>query len=153
QSPERRERCAWFYRVIEKHVTAAVSCQIDVAGLKRAIRSFQWPPMFRGADFSPLENPYYCGFKAIIDVLAQQSKALCLHGPVDFIFDEEHEKDLTLKAWSGIKYFSAPEFRDYMGDTPLYRDDRTTMPLQAADLYAWWVRKWALEKNPDGLAS
>lgn len=35
--PERVERCSWFYRVIERHVTAAISCVIDVQGLGKAV--------------------------------------------------------------------------------------------------------------------
>ena len=29
---------------------------------------------------------------------------------------------------------------------PRFDDDMTTPPLQAADLYAWWARKWAIEE-------
>jgi hypothetical protein len=37
-----------------------------------------------------------------------------------------------------------------MGDAPVYRDDRTTPPLQAAaDLYAWWILKWEREGLED----
>src|SRR5205085_5928908 len=29
-----------------------------------------------------------------------------------------------------------------MGDTPIFRSSHAVMPLQAADMYAWWVRHW-----------
>jgi hypothetical protein len=38
-----------------------------------------------------------------------------------------------------------------MGDTPVYRNDRTTLPLQAADLYAYWVREWENNGMVDGI--
>jgi len=38
-----------------------------------------------------------------------------------------------------------------MGNTPTYRDDKTTLPLQAADLYAYWIRQWELDGIDDGV--
>jgi hypothetical protein len=32
-----------------------------------------------------------------------------------------------------------------IGDMPIFRDDTKTMPLQAADLLAWWAFKWQRE--------
>jgi uncharacterized protein (DUF1697 family) len=36
-----------------------------------------------------------------------------------------------------------------MGDMPIFRDDAKVMPLQAADLYAWWILKWQREGVKD----
>jgi hypothetical protein len=41
-----------------------------------------------------------------------------------------------------MKSNSAPEVLELMGETPAYRNDKKLMPLQAADLYAWWILKW-----------
>lgn len=142
-SPERRERCGWFYRVIEGHVSAAVSCVIDVAGLVKAVREFQWPPNF--VNLKRLENPYFVAFKAIMNVLAQHQVKLGIDQPIDFIFDEESEKKTVLEGWERIKLFSTPDVRALMGDMPIYRDDKSVLPLQAADLFAWWIRHWRLE--------
>ena len=68
---------------------------------------------------------------------------------VDFIFDDEGEKNNVLRYWELIKINSAPEFAQWTGDAPVYRDDRTTPPLQAADLYAWWILKWEREGLED----
>jgi hypothetical protein len=32
--------------------------------------------------------------------------------------------------------------RALTGEEPVFRDDKKVLPLQAADLYAWWIRKW-----------
>jgi len=82
------ERCSWFYRVIEKHVTAAVSCAISVPGLVKAVKEFPWPPWIY--NIQVLENPYYFAFKATTDKLAQHQHQLKIDQPVDFI--------LTIKA-------------------------------------------------------
>lgn len=150
RSDERLKRAEWFYRIIERHVTAAVSCAIDVGGLVRAVDSFHWPPNIVGIE--QLKNPYLFGFKAIIDKLAQYQRLMKIEEPIDFIFDEKSEKSKTLQGYDGIKLFSAPEFRSLMGSMPIYRDDKQVLPLQAADLYAWWVRKWISEGVEDGVA-
>jgi hypothetical protein len=68
------ERCGWFYRVIEDNVTAALSCTISIPGLKKAVREFPWPSFIKNTHV--LENPYYFGFQAITDMLAQHQKLL-----------------------------------------------------------------------------
>jgi hypothetical protein len=44
-----------------------------------------------------------------------------------------------------MKQTAPAEIARMLGDTPVYRNDKNTLPLQAADLYAWWVRKWERE--------
>src|SRR5262249_25967288 len=41
--------------------------------------------------------------------------------------------------------------RQLMGDTPTFRDDERYLPLQAADLYAWWILKWHREGDSTGV--
>ena len=143
------ERCHWFYQVIEKHVKAAVSCTVLTSGLIKAVREFPWPPWIN--EVHVLENPYYFAFKAITDMLAQHQEKLQITGPVDFVFDNESEKERCIAAWDELKRNSRPDIAVLMGDTPTYKDDKTTLPLQAADLYAYWVRQWQLEGIEDGI--
>ena len=35
-----------------------------------------------------------------------------------------------------------PSFNKMKGSPPTFRDDATNLPLQAADMLAWWIRKW-----------
>jgi hypothetical protein len=143
------ERSGWFYSVIEKHVTAGVSCILSVSGLIKAVREFPWPSWLHNVKV--LENPYYSAFKAITDKLAQHQTQLNLTEPVDFIFDNEAEKDQCIGMWDELRQNSREDIRLFMGDTPIYRDDKTTLPLQAADLYAYWVREWNLNGIRDGV--
>ena len=41
------------------------------------------------------------------------------------------------------------EVRSLTGRPPMFADDRTELPLQAADMWVWWCRKTWLEN--DGL--
>jgi hypothetical protein len=102
------ERCGWFYRVIENHVTAAVSCTVKISDLKKAVREFPWPSWIY--NIRVLTNPYYFAFKAITDMLAQHQNQLRITEPVDFIFDDiMYEKKACLLAWDSIKRNSRPE--------------------------------------------
>lgn len=149
KSPERLERAGWFYRVIENHAVAAVSCVLSTSDLHRAVASTKWPSHLERWDM--YNNPYYLGFKAIMYELAHEARTLGITEPIDFIFDEDSEKRYTLNMWDRLKLAGGPKIRPFLGDPPIYRNDQTTLPLQAADLYAWWVLKWEREGVYDGV--
>jgi hypothetical protein len=144
-----RERCSWFYQVIEHHVTAAVSCVVSVAELVKVVRNFPWPIWIKDVD--TFENPYFCAFRTITGMLAMHQDLIGISEPVDFIFDNETGKGECIDAWENAKLHSKPELARLMGDTPTFRDDKKFLPLQAADLYAYWVRQWELEGIHDGI--
>jgi Protein of unknown function (DUF3800) len=137
----RPEIAAWFYRIIERHdIKAAVSCVIHTDELVQVNQSIKYPSHI--INTYEIENPYYFGFKAIIDVLAQNQAQLGLRERVDFIFDEESEAERAREGWKLMKNNSAPEVLELLGEAPTYRNDKKLMPLQAAGLYAWWILKW-----------
>jgi len=41
------------------------------------------------------------------------------------------------------------EVKKYYGSTPAFRDEIKFLPLQSADFYAWWVRKWYVDGMPE----
>jgi len=99
-----------------------------------------------------LDNPFYLPVYSTIMVTL---RALAQNGIVDkvnFTFDNEtaQEQKLILDAWHGYKDaldLSIPTFPEYriirqmVGDPPDFRSDKDVLPLQAADLFAWHVRK------------
>jgi hypothetical protein len=61
--------------------------------------------------------------------------------PLDIYFDNESGSDLLLEWWQEMseeKKWLAPES---VGGMPRFEDDEDFLPLQAADFWAWWVRK------------
>ena len=144
----RMEVAGYFYRAIEESkIKAAISCAIRTAELRKAVNEFPWPAEFTNRD--ALMNPYYFAFKAITDMIAQYQHQLGIDGPVDFIFDEEGEKSRLVGMWDRLKLSSLPAFRKNMGAEPVFKKDEDVSPLQAADLYAWWVRKWHVDNVLD----
>jgi hypothetical protein len=62
--------------------------------------------------------------------------------PIDFIFDNQNEKTAILNGWD-LYRASAPErIHKLLGAMPRFEDDEQFLPLQAADMLAWWCRKW-----------
>ena len=49
---------------------------------------------------------------------------------------------MILSTWDGYLQTKPQEVRDLFGATPRFEDYREFLPLQAADLWAWWIRKW-----------
>lgn len=153
QSPERLERAGWFYRVIEDHVRLAISISIPVAAFRAQVKTADW---FKGPGRRMIENPYYMAFHHLIHLMAHvDADYKYLNDTVDFIFDYDTTPGTSWppdkRAWEQFKRSAQPEARALMGDPPIYRNDIDTLPLQAADLWAWWVRKWTIEGVADKL--
>ncbi len=59
--------------------------------------------------------------------------------PCDFVFDEQ------VAWWPNLRKVAATycktDLTRSIGATPTYGDEKTVLPLQAADLYAWQLRR------------
>ena len=150
QSPERMERASRFYRAIERHVRIAVSCVISVDELRQAVREFNWPPYM--VNVEKLEDPYFFAWKATIDMLAQEHASMDLRERVDFVFDDQAEKDAIRAHWNRYKLPIATETDQFTENDPLFCSVEDSLPLQAADFWAWWVRNWEENAILDGVA-
>lgn len=132
------ERVRAFYRVIEEHVSAQVSVAVNCEELTN------WVPTM---DVQPaLVNPYLLAHKAIINLTAQMQREAGLDDKVDFVFDKRTEEKHIKRAFDYYLTTLTPEFEEVTGNAPIFRDDTEFLPLQAADLLAWWTRRqWLTE--------
>jgi hypothetical protein len=138
-----KERCLWFHNVIEDHVMAAVSLTFPTKELQEEVsRIFHDDRKARRM----LSNPWYLAIGGLIWMYTRNIPASPLpQEPIDFIFDETTEKTGLLRAWDSFSANfknSNPETAKLIGATPVFRNDREFLPLQAADFFAWWVRHW-----------
>jgi hypothetical protein len=147
QSAADRERCEWFYRIIEKYVHMAIAVVVDVAAVNRVYDSFVWPNNMESDGGMRWRSPYFLAFHSIILAINDGAAKLPTSGPIDFIFDDSTEQEKSLHGWRSAKRFLPEEVGSLMGDPPIYRNDKTTLPLQAADLLAWWVRYWVKKEG------
>lgn len=133
------ERAEWFYRVIEGYVSGQIAVAIPIKPLKRIVRELGLP--------EGVENPYHAGFKSIINLVAQDQIKMGLSDPVNFVFDIRSEQAMVELGFDVYLNSMPDEMKRLTGAKPRFRDDTTCLPLQGADLLAWWVRKLWLEKG------
>jgi hypothetical protein len=139
---DRDERVRAAYRTIEDHVSFQVSCIVDIEALHKIV-----PKEELGRRKQP--NPYYVAFSGIITKITQYQRTIGVSEKIDFIFDERvMEQSKIVDGWDAFKENAPMDTRDLLGSVPVFGDDKQLLPLQAADLLAWWVRKMATEE-PD----
>jgi hypothetical protein len=125
--------------VIEEHEPWSIEAYMSKAQYQRIV-----------APIVPhdIRHPYLDLFYALIIKLAHWHYSLGLQIPVDFVFDEQGEIGEEAVMWySHIKSLQPPEIQALMGSTPIFRDDKKVLPLQAADLLAWHLRRGREERN------
>lgn len=151
---ERMERVPLFYNVIEKHDLMSISCRMNIGDFDRAQnRALRLGlPWHINVNFGPWANEYFFLWHILIDGFhANREKAekrIPLDEQVDFIFDEKSEEAL-LPPWNEYVANRPAEVREFFGAKPLFANDQKFLALQAADLWAWWVRKWYEEDAND----
>lgn len=98
-----------------------------------------------------LKNPYFMVFWGIIDSVSRY----CQHDgsvlPVDFIFDNQGSMgDDAVLFYNETKNSMKPKLRATLGSTPVFRDEKLVLPLQAADMLAWHVRRNREKSGDEG---
>jgi hypothetical protein len=89
-----------------------------------------------------LRHPYLPVFYALIIKRAEWQHGNGETLPTDFIFDEQGIVGAETVVWySYMKGQQAPHIAALMGSTPIFRDDKWVLPLQAADMAAWHMRR------------
>ena len=140
-----------FFRIIEKYVICSIACSYSIHDLERAKRRIFVPNTFIDWDF--LNNPYLVAFRMLMDMFhvhrAKAEPVIPMDQKVDFYFDDQTEKKKIITAWDGYIKERPLETRNYFGNAPRFENDMEYLPLQASDLWAWWVRKWVIEGRPE----
>jgi len=87
-------------------------------------------------------NPHFvCVFMAVA-TLARYVAQEGGKAPIDFIFDEQSGVNTNIALFFDYMAKSLPkEARRVINGTPIFRDDKDLLPLQAADMLAWHVRR------------
>ncbi len=130
--------------VIVKYAEVKVQCAIDKKAFATHVRSLRVPNRLL-----TLDKPYAMAFQHIILATAGVFLAYGFNHTVDFIFDEQGKiGEDAVRMWDSLKPIiranaakGRSNFEPYMGERPIFRDDKKFLPLQAADLYAWHVRR------------
>ena len=90
-------------------------------------------------------NPYYMAFIGLVSALAGLNRHRGSTETTDFIFDEQ--KGIESKALKMYHRLKALSPHRQLGRV-VYRSDREMLPLQAADLIAWQMRRFRCSFEP-----
>lgn len=89
-----------------------------------------------------IPSPYKALFHEITRIMYGWGKQRGNPRSVDFIFDEQGEVGYEAASWyADLKAAYPPDARSFFGSTPEFKDDSLVLPLQAADMLAWFQRR------------
>jgi hypothetical protein len=91
-----------------------------------------------------MSNPYFLCFYQLIVLVMYAQQNLGELAPVDFVFDEQGKEGRRVREyWHALRRL-VPEdaVKAMMVEEPVFHDDKTMPPLQAADLSAWQYRRF-----------
>ena len=144
---KRDDRVVTMTRIARDHASVRVSAWIRRADFDTHILSLPAPVRHLGMD-----NPYVMLLNQMVLAIATFGDQHGIKSPCDYIFDSEESFDEEVfSAWPNIKWllkFTArSDIAKFVGERPIFRDDKDFLPLQAADLYAWQVRNLIIKNN------
>ena len=91
------------------------------------------------------QDPYFFLFYRLLVLAIQFGQRESNPTPIDFTFDEQNEAWKQVKVWyPQFQLRLAPELRGFLGREPEKADEKVCLPLQSADLFAWYTRRDAL---------
>jgi hypothetical protein len=89
-----------------------------------------------------LENPYLFCFHGIVIECCNRLYEQRQLDVIDFYFDQQGKVGNRAKAfWYALKNNAPPEYKRFLVNEPVFRDEKIFLPLQAADLIAWQTRR------------
>jgi Protein of unknown function (DUF3800) len=131
----RDERIQLLVRIIERHKFLGVVSAMPLDSYKEVFGHLPDPGV---------RAPYFLSFYGIISHLMAYYQGQGISEPIDFIFDyQPGSVDVVMGAWERFRQVAPPELVPLIGDPPIFRDDKRTVALQAADLAAGWSRQLA----------
>ncbi|MEI2636916.1 MAG: DUF3800 domain-containing protein [Methylotenera sp.] len=149
---ERMERVPVFLGTIEEHVLGFVYVKINISELNRALNKLQAANADIIIDWACYADPFYVACRCLLDKFhLQRNEMIEALGEekIDFYFDEQSNKNSITSIWDSYISERPEQIREYYGATPSFKDDEDFLPLQGADLYAWWVRKCYKDGTPE----
>ena len=89
-----------------------------------------------------ISSPYKALLNEVVRIMYATGKKWNNPNSVDFIFDEQGQIGYEATSWyAEMKAAFPPDARSLFGSTPIFQDDKLVLPLQAADMFAWFQRR------------
>lgn len=132
-----------FSKIIFDNCASSVSCRIQHSHFRQYVNSIP----SRIPKNNRAKTPYYLLFCSIISRYWMRCEQLNIKERCEFIFDNQHgyehkAKELFPMILDGNKLMFPRSHRSYIGSTPAFEDDKEYLPIQAADMMAWLLRRF-----------
>jgi hypothetical protein len=90
-------------------------------------------------------DPYFYLFYGIISLMIAQQMREHNFETVNFVFDDQGPLGNEVCDWfETFRAMAPPEVSKRLGKKPDFDDEKIAVPLQAADMFAWYQRRTAL---------
>jgi hypothetical protein len=137
------------FRLQKMNEVAQVIAELEPLPVVASLKWDDYERMVRGKVHPKLDSPYAILFYQIQRAAHEFQIAVNKMFPernfgfhrVDFVFDKQGPVGEQASQWHAKLAQVVPEpYKTMMGNTPVFRDDRDIVALQAADMLAWHVR-------------
>lgn len=134
-----------LWRIIESHVNQCFFCVTDTVALDKSIEDFAWNENIENIDRlkKQIRNPYFFAVKSIIIALAEHREKIGINENINSVFDMKTEAKQVNQNLVYLNYSASVSERNIHSSIGYvsFQDDECAVPLQAADLYAGWLRR------------
>jgi uncharacterized protein DUF3800 len=95
-----------------------------------------------------LKDPYFFCFYQVVVGCVTRLETARIPDVVDFYFDNQGKLGNRAKSfWETMIKHAPNQYKSYVPNPPVFRDEKQFNPLQAADLIAWQTRRRIYEKQ------
>lgn len=144
--PERDDRVLKLAEIAAKHASLTVGVLISRPVWEGAMARFRKLSPLSDQQFPFSLDPYFILFYELATVISEVRRQIQWGEDCDYVFDNQGALgDRTAGFWGTFLDGASDNVRQYAGQKPTHADDKIMTPLQAADLYAWQVRRWIVE--------
>lgn len=137
---DRDDRLLELALIIKEHAMLGISVSIPHAAYEK---------VYTGKMMPWFDTPYNLAFFLVMAAAQKYLSALGNNDEIEFIFDRslEYEKHLA-KSFPTVLAGMPAEIAARFSTNPAFIDDKLAVPLQAADLLAWHIRRsWRDEEE------
>jgi len=131
---QRRRKVYALVDVLTTYHPLVFSFQLNWSDFKEFKKTYSLPP---GKD-----DPYFYLYYGAITLQARWGIREANPTPVDFVFDNQNQVGKLVREWYPFfKSKCPPEIQERLGNLPKFDDEKTCVPLQCADMFAWYARR------------
>lgn len=133
-------------RMQKVNALSEVICDLHPLALSVSLRWEDFLAFRESKILSPLaQDPYFFLFYRLLLLAIQFGQRESNPTPIDFTFDEQNDAWKQVKKWyAHFRECLSPEALAFLGKDPEKGEEKACLPLQAADLFAWYTRRDAL---------